>query len=70
MIDHMSLAVHDLVASAEAYERMLAPLGLGRLVERSGAVSFGKLSRVVAQPPPGPDCYAPGHWRSRVPALA
>jgi hypothetical protein len=42
MIDHMSLAVHDLVASAEAYERMLAPLGLGRLVERSGAVSFGK----------------------------
>ena len=42
MINHVSLAVHDLVASAEAYERMLAPLGLARLVERSGAVSLGK----------------------------
>jgi catechol 2,3-dioxygenase-like lactoylglutathione lyase family enzyme len=42
MIDHVSLAVRDLVASAEAYERMLVPLGLLRLVERSGAVGFGK----------------------------
>ena len=42
MIDHVSLAVRDLVASAEAYERILAPLGLVRLVERSGAVGFGK----------------------------
>ena len=42
MIDHVSLAVRDLVASAEAYERMLAPLGLVRLVDRSGAVGFGK----------------------------
>jgi hypothetical protein len=30
------------VASAAAYERILAPLGLARLVERSGAVGFGK----------------------------
>ena len=42
MIDHVSLAVRDLVASAWAYERMLTPLGLVRLVERSGAVGFGK----------------------------
>ena len=42
MIDHVSLAVRDLVGSAEAYERMLVPLGLLRLVERSGAVGFGK----------------------------
>ena len=42
MIDHVSLAVRDLAASAAAYERMLAPLGVARLVERSGAVGFGK----------------------------
>jgi hypothetical protein len=42
MIDHVSLAVRDLVASAEAYARMLVPLGRLRLVERSGAVGFGK----------------------------
>ena len=42
MIDHVSLAVRDLVASAGAYEHILAPLGLVRLVERSGAVGFGK----------------------------
>ena len=42
MIDHVSLAVRDLVASAEAYERMLTLLGLVRLVERSGTVGFGK----------------------------
>ena len=41
MIDHVSLAVRDLVASAEAYESC-SPLGLVRLVERSGAVGFGK----------------------------
>ena len=42
MIDHVSLAVRDLVVSAEAYERMLARSAFARLVERSGAVGFGK----------------------------
>ncbi|HUH86396.1 MAG TPA: VOC family protein [Stellaceae bacterium] len=42
MIDHVSIAVSDLAASAQLYERMLAPLGLVRLVTREGTVGFGK----------------------------
>jgi len=43
MIDHISLAVADLEKSAEFYEKVLAPLGLSRLVAREGAaVGFGK----------------------------
>ena len=42
MIDHVSIAVRDLAASAAAYERILAPLGLKRVVERAGSVGFGK----------------------------
>lgn len=43
MIDHVSLAVADLERSAAFYERVLAPLGLFRLVARDGAtVGFGK----------------------------
>jgi catechol 2,3-dioxygenase-like lactoylglutathione lyase family enzyme len=42
MIDHVSIAVSDLSASAAAYERALAPLGLQRLVTRDGSVGFGK----------------------------
>jgi catechol 2,3-dioxygenase-like lactoylglutathione lyase family enzyme len=42
MIDHVSLAVRDLAASAAAYERFLTPVGLRRLVERAGSVGFGK----------------------------
>jgi catechol 2,3-dioxygenase-like lactoylglutathione lyase family enzyme len=42
MINHISIAVSDLPASAEAYERVLAPLGLTRLVTREGSVGFGK----------------------------
>lgn len=43
MIDHVSLAVADLERSAAFYEKVLAPLGLGRLVARDGAtVGFGK----------------------------
>jgi catechol 2,3-dioxygenase-like lactoylglutathione lyase family enzyme len=42
MIDHVSLAVRDLAASAAAYERFLAPLGMRRVVERAGSVGFGK----------------------------
>jgi len=42
MIDHVSVAVRDLAASAAAYERFLTPLGLRRVVERVGSVGFGK----------------------------
>jgi len=42
MIDHISIAVRDLAASAAFYERVLAPLGLRRLVARAASVGFGK----------------------------
>lgn len=42
MIDHISIAVRDLAASAAVYERLLAPLGYRRLVERATTVGFGK----------------------------
>ncbi len=42
MIDHLSLAVRDLAASAAFYEALLAPLGYRRLVEREATVGFGK----------------------------
>ena len=43
MIDHVSLAIADLERSAEFYEKVLAPLGLTKLITRDGAtVGFGK----------------------------
>ena len=42
MIDHASVAVSDLAASAAFYDRVLAPLGLVRVAERTGSVGFGK----------------------------
>lgn len=43
MIDHISLAVSDLARSAAFYERVLAPLQLAKLVDRSPAsIGFGK----------------------------
>ena len=43
MIDHVSIAVSDLAASADFYDAVLAPLGLAKLVDRSPAtVGFGK----------------------------
>lgn len=42
MIDHVSIAVSDLAASAAFYEDVLAPLGLKRLTERDNTVGFGK----------------------------
>jgi catechol 2,3-dioxygenase-like lactoylglutathione lyase family enzyme len=42
MIDHLSIQVSDLAASAAFYEAVLAPLGYRRLVERIGTVGFGK----------------------------
>lgn len=42
MIDHVSLGVSDLTRSTEFYDAVLAPLGLTRLVDRSGAMGYGK----------------------------
>ena len=42
MIDHVSVAVRDLAAGVAFYERVLAPLGYTRLVERPATVGFGK----------------------------
>jgi catechol 2,3-dioxygenase-like lactoylglutathione lyase family enzyme len=42
MLDHVSVAVSDLKASADAYERVLDAAGLRRLVERPATVGFGK----------------------------
>jgi catechol 2,3-dioxygenase-like lactoylglutathione lyase family enzyme len=43
MIDHVSIAVSDLKASADFYGAVLAPLGLAKLVDRSPAtIGFGK----------------------------
>lgn len=42
MIDHVSVAVRNLARAAAFYERILAPLGYTRLVERPASVGFGK----------------------------
>ena len=42
MIDHVSVAVSDLAASSGFYDKLLAPLGIIRLVERPTNVGFGK----------------------------
>jgi catechol 2,3-dioxygenase-like lactoylglutathione lyase family enzyme len=42
MIDHVSLAVSDLDRAVSFYERLLAPLGISRLVTRPAMVGFGK----------------------------
>jgi catechol 2,3-dioxygenase-like lactoylglutathione lyase family enzyme len=42
MIDHVSIAVADLQASAAFYDQVLEPLGLKRLAERDHTVGFGK----------------------------
>jgi len=57
MIDHVSVAVRNLEASARFYETVLAALGHGRLVDRPDTVGFGKtypefwLNRRRAMPP-------------------
>ena len=49
MIDHLSIQCSDTAASAAFYDAVLAPLGLGRVMEFGGAIGYG---------PPG----APGFW--------
>jgi catechol 2,3-dioxygenase-like lactoylglutathione lyase family enzyme len=42
MIDHISIEVRDLKASARFYEALLAPLGMKRVREWPTSVGFGK----------------------------
>ena len=42
MIDHVSIAVHDLDAAGRFYDVVLSPLGLTRLVTRTGTIGYGK----------------------------
>lgn len=42
MIDHVSVGVSNLAASATFYDRVLEPLGLKRITERDEAVGYGK----------------------------
>jgi catechol 2,3-dioxygenase-like lactoylglutathione lyase family enzyme len=42
MIDHVSIAVRDLKASARFYQALLAPLGMTRVRESPKSIGFGK----------------------------
>jgi catechol 2,3-dioxygenase-like lactoylglutathione lyase family enzyme len=42
MIDHVSVAVRDLQASARFYEAVLGALGFAKLEERPATIAFGK----------------------------
>jgi catechol 2,3-dioxygenase-like lactoylglutathione lyase family enzyme len=42
MIDHVSIAVRDLAASATFYEAALAAIGYGKMIVRATTVGFGK----------------------------
>ena len=42
MIDHVSIAVRDLAASARFYEAVLATLGYAKLADRPATIGFGK----------------------------
>jgi len=42
MIDHISIAVRDLAAADKFYTSLLAKVGYLRLIEKPGAVGFGK----------------------------
>ncbi len=43
MIDHVSIAVRDLKASARFYEALLAPLGMTRVREAPKSIGYGKI---------------------------
>jgi catechol 2,3-dioxygenase-like lactoylglutathione lyase family enzyme len=42
MLDHVSIAVRSLAASAAFYDKVLAPIGHRRLIERQATIGFGK----------------------------
>lgn len=74
MIDHVSIAVRDLGLSAAFYERVLAPLGLSRLVDTAARVAFGTkypevwLNHRPGQPPVPADTGAHLCLRARTAA--
>lgn len=41
MLDHVSLGCRDLAASAAFYDAALAPLGLGRVMEKGTGICYG-----------------------------
>jgi catechol 2,3-dioxygenase-like lactoylglutathione lyase family enzyme len=47
MIDHASIPVRDLAASAAFYQHALAPLGYTRLADRPNTVGFGQTYPVL-----------------------
>ncbi len=42
MIDHVSVAVSDLLRSTAFYDQVFAPIGLTRLVTRERSIGYGK----------------------------
>jgi len=42
MIDHVSIPVSNLARSGDFYDRVLACLGLARMVEHPGTIGYGK----------------------------
>lgn len=42
MIDHISIGVRDLAASAKFYDAALAPLGYTRMIVRETTIGYGK----------------------------
>ena len=42
MIDHISIGVRDLAASARFYDAALAPLGYARMIVRETTIGYGK----------------------------
>jgi catechol 2,3-dioxygenase-like lactoylglutathione lyase family enzyme len=41
MLDHISIGCRDLAASAAFYDAALAPLGLGRVLEKGAGICYG-----------------------------
>ena len=42
MIDHVSVAVRDMAASAAFYDAVLGPMGYARIIDAPQAVAYGK----------------------------
>jgi catechol 2,3-dioxygenase-like lactoylglutathione lyase family enzyme len=75
MIDHVSVPVRDLAASAHFYEAVLGALGMTALERRPATVGFGKkyaefwINLRTDAPPAPADCGAHVALRARSTAL-
>jgi catechol 2,3-dioxygenase-like lactoylglutathione lyase family enzyme len=49
MIDHVSIGVRDLAASARFYDAVLAPLGYARMHEREETIGWGRVEKTHAE---------------------